>query len=49
MRNLEEHYETWRIALGENLSRSEYFDCLRDLAETGDAVKQVLVHLQGKK
>jgi hypothetical protein len=49
MRNLEQHYETWCVALGEGLSKDEYFDCLRDLAETGDAVKQVLAHLKSKK
>jgi hypothetical protein len=49
MRNVEQQYESWCIALGENLSRIEYFERLRDLTETGDAVKRLLDHLQSKK
>ena len=46
IRNLEERFEGSRLALGENLSKNEYFETLRNLAETGDAVKRVIDHLQ---
>jgi len=46
---LEERYEGWRLALGENLSRKEYFELVRNLAETGNSVKRVIDHLQTKK
>jgi hypothetical protein len=49
IRNLEERYEGWRLALGGDLSRNEYFEHLRNSAETGDAVKRVIDHLRSRK
>jgi hypothetical protein len=49
MNNLEQRYGSWRIAFGDNLSKNEYFERLRDLSGTGDAVKSVLNYLQSKR
>jgi hypothetical protein len=49
MKNLEQQYEVWQVAFGETMSRDEYYDRLRNLAETGNAVKRLVEYIQSKK
>ncbi|HXZ90896.1 MAG TPA: hypothetical protein VEG61_07525 [Candidatus Dormibacteraeota bacterium] len=46
---MERQYEAWRVAFGETMSRDDYYDRLRNLTETGNAVKVVIEYLQNKK
>jgi len=47
--NLEDAFASWRNAYGEDYSKELYFKELETLAETGQAVKEVINHLRKKE
>jgi hypothetical protein len=49
MKNIEDQYQRWRTAFGEEMGRLEYFDQLLCLEETGVAVKKVIEYLRRKQ
>ena len=48
MKNLEDGYEKWRTAFGQEIAREDYFGYLLRLQETGAAVKEVIGYIQRK-
>jgi hypothetical protein len=46
--NLENAYPAWNKAFGGALTRKEYFAKLTAMNEAGQAVKDLIQHLQGK-
>jgi hypothetical protein len=46
--NLERQFESWRIACGGKLEKAYYFEQVRNLAETGGAVKKVIDFMRNK-
>ena len=49
MNNLTLQYERWRFALGEDLSKTDYYNQVRELSETGNAVKNLIAQLLKKQ
>jgi hypothetical protein len=47
--NLERQFENWSIAFDESLSKDHYLDNVRNLHETGEAVKKVIDNLRDKR
>jgi len=47
-RNLEDGYGKWVRALGNKLTKEEYYDKLETMQDTGQAVREVIRGLRGK-
>ena len=47
-KNVEDGYERWGAALGQEIARNDYLDQLIGLDETGDAVKNVIGYMRRK-
>lgn len=49
MNNLTLQYERWRSAMGEGLSKTDYYNQVRELPETGNAVRNLIAQLLKKQ
>ena len=49
MDHLTLRYDRWRFAIGESLSKTDYYNQVRELPETGNAVKNLIAQLLKKQ